>query len=148
MFHRFLVGSLTSEDVEAVHLIRALPTDWAILVRIEAGIRTLRETRRDIPPYLLIHDRAWRQAATQPELLIKGAKKFSYDSLAEFLEQHLNGTFHEHALRVLATAWGATIAAPRMPSTAPRERKPRNTRRRASAAAAASAPSTITPAAA
>ncbi|CAG2128335.1 hypothetical protein [Cupriavidus plantarum] len=129
MYHRFLIGSLRSEDVAEVHLIRAEPRDWACLARIESGIQSLRETRRDIPPYMLVHDRAWQEATCQPEKLIRTARKFSYDSVDEFVDLHLRQTFHEHALAVLSQAWNPggniIVRAARVAKTATRERAPR-----------------------
>ncbi|QET01822.1 hypothetical protein FOB72_07045 [Cupriavidus pauculus] len=128
MFHRFLIGSAGSDSVQEVHLIRALPQDWACLARIDTGIQSLRETRRDIPPYLLIHDRDWQQASFQPDKLIRTARKFSYDSVSEFVDLHLRQTFHEHALAVLSPAWnptGVTRAITRAVAPSARRRRAR-----------------------
>lgn len=101
MFHRFLIGSTSSEAILEVHLIQSLPGDWADLVRIDAGIRSLRRTSQDVPPYFLVHDRSWQRAVSESERLIKRVNRFSYDSLRDFLDQHLRRTFHEHDLRIL-----------------------------------------------
>lgn len=101
MFHRFLIGSTTCEAVVEVHLIQSLPADWDVLVRIEMGIQALRETHQAIPPYLLVHDRSWQQVVFQCERMIKRVHRFSYDSLPDFLDQHIRHNFHAHDLQAL-----------------------------------------------